>query len=305
MRKRRLPVFMKRSHKTSGLDKAYRSSPRLLADDRSKIVLMSDCHRGLGSWADDFAKNQLTALAALKYYFYHDYTYIELGDGDELWENKSFSEITAVHSEVFALLARFYRARRLYMVYGNHDWEKEKKPGLLDTYEDESGKAKLPLFPGIAVLPGIRLQYGREDRELFLVHGHQVDFFNSSLWQLSRFLVRHFWMPLEMIGYKNPTSAAKNNKVKEKIERRLTAWADRNNIPLIAGHTHRPVFPEPGEGFYFNDGSCVHPWNITAIEIASGEISLVRWGRKTKEDGAVYIGKNVIGGPRRIEEYFA
>jgi len=295
---------MKRSLKNSGLDKAYRSAPRLAADERSKIVLMSDCHRGFGSWADDFAKNQLTTLAALKHYFYQDYTYIELGDGDELWENKSFPEITAVHSDIFALLARFYRAHRLYMVFGNHDQEKANKPGLLDAYENVSRKATLPLFPGITVCPGIRLQYGPENRELFLVHGHQPDFFNSSLWRLSRFLVRYFWKPLEMIGYKNPTSAAKNNKVKEKIERHLTGWAVKNNTPLIAGHTHRPVFPEPGEGLYFNDGSCVHPWSITAIEIASGEISLVRWGQKTKEDGTVYIGKNIIGGPRRIGDYF-
>lgn len=296
---------MNRSLKTSRLDKAYRSALRLAVDDRSKIVLMSDCHRGLGSWADDFAKNRLTTFAALKHYFYRDYTYIELGDGDELWENKSFPEITAVHSDIFALLARFYSAHRLYMVYGNHDQEKEKKPELLDTYENVSRKVRMPLFPGITVFPGIRLQYGQENRELFLVHGHQVDFFNSSLWLLSRFLVRYLWKPLEMIGYKNPTSAAMNNKVKEKTERRLTAWTDQNSIPLVAGHTHRPVFPDPGEGLYFNDGSCVHPWSITAVEIASGEISLVRWGQKTKEDGAVYIGKNIIGGPRRIEEYFA
>jgi UDP-2,3-diacylglucosamine pyrophosphatase LpxH len=266
---------------------------------------MSDCHRGLGSWADNFAKNQLTTLAALKYYFYQNFTYIELGDGDELWENKSFPEITAIHNDIFALLARFYSNHRLYLLYGNHDQEKKYRPGLLDTYENVSGKVRLPLFPGITVHPGIRLQYGPEGRELFLVHGHQPDFFNSGMWRLARFLVRYFWKPLEMIGYANPTSAAKNNTVKEKTEKRLMRWADENGIPLIAGHTHRPVFPEPGEGRYFNDGSCVHPWSITAIEIASGEISLVKWSQKTKEDGTVYIGKKTIGGPNKLEAYLS
>jgi predicted phosphodiesterase len=264
---------------------------------------MSDCHRGLGSWADDFAKNQLTALAALKSYYYQNFTYIELGDGDELWENKSFSEITVIHNDIFKLLARFYKENRLHMVYGNHDQEKKYRPGLLDTYEDVSRKAKIPLFPGITVHAGIRLKYGPTSKELFLVHGHQPDYFNSELWWLARFLVRHLWKPLENIGYANPTSAAKNNMVMEKTERRLTKWAEENKIPLIAGHTHRPVFPEPGEGLYFNDGSCVHPWSITALEIVSGEISLVKWSQKIKEDGTVYIGKKIIGGPRRLEDY--
>jgi UDP-2,3-diacylglucosamine pyrophosphatase LpxH len=264
---------------------------------------MSDCHRGLGSWADDFAKNQLTTLAALQYYYDQNFTYIELGDGDELWENKRFVEITAIHNDIFSLLSRFYKEKRLYMVYGNHDAEKKYKPGLLATYEDVRRKASTPLFPGISVHAGIRLKYGPEEREMFLVHGHQPDFFNSDLWLLARFLVRYFWKPLETIGYKNPTSAAKNNMVKEKTERRLMSWASEHHTPLVAGHTHRPIFPEPGEGKYFNDGSCVHPWSITAIEITSGEIALVKWSQKTREDGSVYIGKDILGGPRKIEEY--
>ncbi len=295
---------MKQSLSTSRLDKAYRSSPIIKLGEQSKFVIMSDCHRGLGSWADDFAKNQLTTLAALKHYFYQDFTYIELGDGDELWENKSFHDITAIHSDIFALLARFYSDNRLYMIYGNHDLEKKHKPGLLGTYENVHRKVSLPLFPGISVYPGIRLHYGPEALELFLVHGHQTDFFNSSLWRLTRFLVRYFWKPLQMIGYQNPTSAAQNNMVKEKTELRLIKWADDNSVPLIAGHTHRAVFPNPGDGRYFNDGSCVSPWSITALEISSGEIALVKWGEKTKEDGTVYIGRNIIGGPGRIEDYY-
>ena len=101
----------------------------------------------------------------------------------------------------------------------------------------------------------------------------------------------------------DPTSAARNNKVKSKIERRLTQWSQEKGMPVIAGHTHRPVFPEPGEGRYFNDGSCVHPWNITAIEITSGTISLVKWGQKTREDGVVTIGRDVIAGPRPLRDY--
>lgn len=282
------------------IDRVYRSADSYQLDERSKIVIMSDCHRGSGSFADDFANNKIICYAALEHYNRLKYTYIELGDGDELWKNKRMSDLHTVHSDVFALLELFRRENRLYMFFGNHDMLKRNKPKLLATYNNpQDGK----LYKDLPMLEGLLLKYDHYDRPLFLLHGHQADFFNDTLWRVTKFLVRHLWKPLELIGFRDPTSAAKNNKVKEKIEVRLTRWASAHNTPLIAGHTHRPVFPEPGEGLYFNDGSCVHPWGITALEIVSGTITLVRWGQKTKPDGTVYIGKDVLAGPRELKAY--
>ena len=73
---------------------------------------------------------------------------------------------------------------------------------------------------------------------------------------------------------------------------------------IITGHTHRPMFPDVGEVPYFNDGSCVHPRCITAIEIERGYITLVKWGIETKKDGTLFIGRDIIAGPRLIKEYF-
>ena len=64
------------------LEQAFASAPVLSVDDHSRIVLMSDCHRGNGTMADDFAKNQSICHAALSFYHRLGYTYIELGDGD-------------------------------------------------------------------------------------------------------------------------------------------------------------------------------------------------------------------------------
>lgn len=286
------------------IDKVYESSPVHKIDDNSRIVIMSDCHRGGGNLADGFGENQNICYAALKTYNKLKYTYIELGDGDELWKNKRISEIKAVHCDIFQLLTQYYTANRLWMLYGNHDMEKMCKPTLFDTYYDVVSNKQKPLLPGAVIYEGLLLRYEPAGKELFLLHGHQADFFNYSLWRLARFLVRHVWQRLELIGVNDPTSAAKNNKVKSKIEKRLMKWAQEKDVPVIAGHTHRPVFPEPAEGKYFNDGSCVHPWNIMAIEISSGNISLVKWRQKTKDDGTVYIGKDVIAGPRRLTEYF-
>lgn len=63
------------------------------------------------------------------------------------------------------------------------------------------------------------------------------------------------------------------------------------NCMIITGHTHRPMFPEIGEPLYFNDGSCVHPRCITAIEIVEGDVTLVKWVVKTKKDGTLYIAR--------------
>lgn len=286
------------------IDKVYSAARIIPLNDTSRIVVMSDCHRGSGNLADDYAKNETACYAALRTYDRQKFTYIELGDGDELWKCRSMAEITSVHKDIFQLLARFHRENRLLMLYGNHDIKKKYNPMLFAYLRDDSGKSAAPLFPGIRFYEGVRLHYGAAGRELFLLHGHQADFLNDTLWRLARFLVRHLWQPLELIGFSDPTSAAKNNKAKEKVEKRLLDWAEEHGTPLMAGHTHRPVFPETREGKYFNDGCCVHLYGITAVEISLGSIALVRWGEKTREDGTLYIGKDFLAGPNRLKDYF-
>ena len=103
------------------ISNAFRDAPVLPLDCSSHFVLFSDCHRGVGNSNDNFLKNQHLYLAALQHYFQKGYTYLELGDGDELWENHSLARIIDIHNDVFCLLREFYRRERLYMLYGNHD----------------------------------------------------------------------------------------------------------------------------------------------------------------------------------------
>ena len=74
---------------------------------------------------NNFIKNEHLYLAALRHYNRMQYTYVELGDGDELWENRKMEQILEVHNRAFEQLALFYRDDRLYMVYGNHDMVKK------------------------------------------------------------------------------------------------------------------------------------------------------------------------------------
>ena len=268
---------------------------------------MSDCHRGDGSYADNFIKNHHLFFAALTQYNYLNYTYIELGDGDELWENRRISDSVELYGDVFWLLSKFYQNNRLFMIYGNHDIVKGKNGTVtrhLDRYYDTREKKYIPLFPGIEFYEGIILQHMVTGHRIHLLHGHQADFFNDTLWRLSRFLVRHLWKPLELVGVNDPTSAAKNYNLKKKVEKRLSEWVLKENRMLIAGHTHRPVLPDPGEPMYFNDGSCVHPRCITAIELSDGNILLVKWCNKTKFDGTLYVGREILVGPVPLSDYF-
>jgi UDP-2,3-diacylglucosamine pyrophosphatase LpxH len=289
------------------LSKALASSKVLTFDESSRFVIMSDCHRGDGSWGDNFSNNQNLFFAALTYYYENGYTYIEVGDGDELWENRNIQDVIHAHSDAFWLMSLFYQDGRLYMMYGNHDIVKKDSKYISNqcsSFYCDSVKSHLSLFPGIEISEGLILRYRNTKYQIFLTHGHQGDTLNSTLWRLARFLVRYFWRPLELMGIRDPTSAAKNNHTKNAVEKKLTDWVMKENQMLIAGHTHRAVFPKEGAPLYFNDGSCVHPRCITAIEIRSGMISLVKWAIMTKPDRTLFVGREILEGPVSLSNYF-
>lgn len=289
----------------SRLNKSFEGALRLPLTNRSKYVLISDCHRGTGTSNDNFLKNQHLYFAALQHYYQRGFTYIELGDGDELWENRCLSDIIETHSNVFWLLSRFREKNRLYMLYGNHDmikknWDYAQKHCA--TYHCPSDSCsyweKQPLLPDMKFYESIILEnFSRPNApDIYLTHGHQSDLLNSSLWPLSRFLVRYLWKPLERFGVLDPTSAAKNYTRKHKAEKRLAHWAKNENHILITGHTHRPALSE-ADHFYYNTGSCVHPRCITCLEIEYGRIRLVKWSLTTKPDRTLIVSREVLSGP--------
>ena len=143
------------------LDQAFENVPVLPLDDNHKYVVFSDCHRGSGNNNDNFIKNEHLYLAALRHYNRMQYTYVELGDGDELWENRKMEQILEVHNRAFEQLALFYRDDRLYMVYGNHDMVKKnasfcnKKCQLFYSVTKQCHE---PLFPNVSFYSGLILR---------------------------------------------------------------------------------------------------------------------------------------------------
>lgn len=287
------------------ISKAFENALHLPLTKYSKYVIFSDCHRGTGSTGDNFLKNEFIYLAALRYYFPRKFTYVELGDGDELWENRSFEAIKNMHPETFKLMAQYFQEHRFYSVYGNHDIVKKQ-----DRFSDKHfqvyycchAMCHRPLFPDVCFYPGIILEDKEGKKDIYLTHGHQADLLNSTLWPLSRFLVRYVWKPLETLGIPDPTSAAKNNTQKKKSEERLTSWAEQNHRLLITGHTHHPMVGTK-DSPYFNTGSCVSPAGITCIEIENRCLSLMKWGLGTRNDQSVYIERELLGEKICIDDY--
>lgn len=289
----------------SSLDKIFNNSKRIKIDDNSKIVIMSDCHRGSGNNHDNFIKNQNIYEYALRYYYNNNFSYIELGDGDEMWEVENYKDIINEHLTTFKLLKKFNDSNRLIMIYGNHDICKRSKKILKEyfyKYHNKITGVEEDLLNDINVYESLILEYN--NHEIFLVHGHQVDFLNYRLWKLSRFLVRHVWRRFENIGIKDPTSAAKNYKEAKKTERRLMKWSNENNKIIITGHTHRPMFPMVGKSLYFNDGSCIHPNGITCLEIENGRITLVKWVFELNDEEVISVGRRVLEGNESLNNFF-
>ena len=269
------------------IDKALRSAPVISTLDHPRLVLFSDCHRGNGTWSDSFLNNKTIYEAALGYYYEQDFTYIELGDGDELWENRKFSDIEEIHSDIFKLLDKFNRAGRMYMIWGNHDRVKSR-PCFRSAVLPPSTEAMIIRCP----------RANGKDIRYNLIHGHQADFLNNQLWKLARWLVRYIWRPLELAGIKDPTSAARNYGKGKIIEERMADWARLNQTHLIAGHTHRPTLSHSEKDWsYANTGSCVHPSTITCLEIIDGTISLIKWAACADENQYIHICRYVISGP--------
>ena len=230
------------------ITRAYQTARRISYNDNSKFIIFSDVHRGDNSFADDFAKNKNTYYHALSYYLKNDFIYLELGDGDELWENKKFSEIYNAHIDVFKLLKQFFDQDKWIRLVGNHDMVYNKQEYVekhLFTCIDPVTNEHEPLFPNINFTEGLVLKHEDTEQELFMLHGHQADWMNYHGWKFYRFMVRVLWKRLQIFGIGDPTSPAKNNIELIKVERRTKKWiVANNNLFTIIGHTHRPRFPK-------------------------------------------------------------
>lgn len=204
-------------------------------------------------------------------------------------------------------LKKFHEENRLHLIWGNHDI-KYKNPATirknLQYYYDSVSDTKKELLIGASFSEVIISEDKQTGKVLFLLHGHQADWFNYVFWRFSIFLVKVLWKPLQILGFSDPTSPAQNFRERIKVEYKLEKWIqENNNQMMITGHTHRPRFPDKNEIPYFNDGSCVHRRSITGIEIENNEICLIKWHIITLENGTMQIKRRILEGPESLTHY--
>ncbi len=266
------------------LDWAYRLSPRLTIDDQSRLLFLSDCHRGNNGCTDIFKPNKALFMHILNDHFERGYHYVEVGDGDELWQNRDFTAVYRAHRDVYDLLHRFHAQNRLSLLQGNHD-----SPGRLF---DPVSKDGLPTYQGLV------LHYAPARLEIFVTHGHQAALGADRYWPFNRWMARAVWKWLQQIGFlpwqhlnapepdlPEPHYLASVPRwigyrllhPARNVERTIRDWTAVRQRWIICGHTHLVACPRPGETPYFNTGSCVNPGFITGIEIANGQARLIMW----------------------------
>jgi UDP-2,3-diacylglucosamine pyrophosphatase LpxH len=283
------------------LSRLLASARRLPVDDRSRILFLSDCHRGDGGPTDDLWPNRRLYLDVLTRYFQQGFTYVEVGDGDELWKNRRLAPIKQAHRPIYDLLHEYHQQRRLRLIMGNHDY---------------AGPNQRPIAKeGLPARKALVLQHSESEQEILVAHGHQVDFERDPGMIVSRLGVRYFWRGLQQRGcWRNPDwteiargpswlgrtiarSMLRRNRI---VEARLLSWldrpTDRDHPALICGHTHQARFAAPGQPAYFNTGCCIVPGQITGIVLEAGQLSLIRW------TGQAHLEGEVLAGPRPLRD---
>jgi UDP-2,3-diacylglucosamine pyrophosphatase LpxH len=252
-------------------------------DDSSKFVFFSDLHRGNGSRSDSFRPNARLFLHALTHYERNGFSYVEVGDGDELWKGWPLSAIRQAHQRLFDLLDQMNLEQRLYLILGNHDLKRKTN---INIEKD-----------GLPAQEGLVLRHEPSGRKLFVVHGHQADITNDYLYFIAHRAVRFSYHVRDQLAQLCCSRAHRGEPKMGKLERRLMEWVATCQQLIICGHTHRHAFPVNGGPAYYNTGSGIVPGLITGLELQNGALVPVRW---TEPRRACYV-RQQVGSPRPLD----
>ncbi|AHF16222.1 metallophosphoesterase [Niabella soli] len=295
----------------------------------AKYIIFSDQHKGARDGADDFMLAAPAYVAALHYYNQKGFTFINLGDCEELWEN-SLSKVKKWNQEQFEAEKAFVQRNAFIKVIGNHDlyWGNDPLAGL--ELEAVFG-SKIKAYQGVLLHTHLD---GKELR-IFCTHGHQGDANSDGNW-FTKFFISKIWGPLQSYLQINPNEPSNNDYKKTLHNEIMYEWSsDQKRIVLITGHTHQPVFEslthierlyrqmaiaKAGADAatldkirkettpyqkrfdalvldyskilptYFNSGCCCFSdGDITGIEIADGHIRLIKWETKGSNAGRTVL----------------
>lgn len=299
------------------LDEAMAMARRIPYDNSSRFVFFSDAHRGDGGRTDAFHLNQPLFCHALSHYDREGFTYIEVGDGDELWGNRRFEAVRRVYEPTFRLLHHLDRQGRLYLLFGNHDIQGRRQRRM----EKD----------GLVATEALLLVHRHDRQQILCVHGHQADFKSDRMYRVSRFMVRHIWRRVQCLGVRvlvgpgelgcshrdpyraHPAKWSLTTRLFDRairhctttIERRIASWIEDSKQIVICGHTHRRACAPDGGLPYFNTGHCLTPGLITGLEVEGGRITPMRWVAEFEAGSGkiLSMSREVTGESRELAAY--
>lgn len=284
-------------------------------NENDKYIIFSDQHKGARNDADDFGFAENNYLSALNFYNTNLYTFISLGDSEELWEN-TLDAVKKHNQESFSLESEFLKREAFIKIFGNHDlyWGNDPLAGY--QLEKIYGQ-KVKVYEGLI----LHTKVNHKPLDIFLTHGHQGDLASDGNW-FSKWFVSRVWAPLQAYLRINPNTPAFSNRLKTTHNQMMYEWAAAQQSVLITGHTHQPVFNSlthleriyikldaarkisdkvaedklldqlkkerimgatipsfsADKPNYFNTGCCCFSdGDITGLEIANGKIRLIKW----------------------------
>jgi UDP-2,3-diacylglucosamine pyrophosphatase LpxH len=203
------------------LGRLLRHAPVRTLGPQDRLVILSDLHLGDGSSRDEFVPNAELVEEALRgHYLPRGYGLVLNGDIEEL-QKFTLRPILCRWRNLYRLWERFQRETFLVKLWGNHD-------------------AELPLRAG-APLAGTlaeALTLDWSGHRLLVFHGHQAGRVAPHFAPVTGWILRWLARPLRI---PNP-GAAHDSRRRYLTERRVYAFARRERIIAVIGHTHRPLF---------------------------------------------------------------
>jgi predicted phosphodiesterase len=202
----------------------------------SKFIIFSDQHKGCKDGADDFMLCEPNYLAALNYYNQSGFYFINMGDSEELWEN-TWPSVKKQQQPSFAIEKQFIPRNAFIKIFGNHDLYWQNDPFAALQLKEVFG-TNVPIYEGVVLQTTINNQ----TVQIFCTHGHQGDSVSDGNW-FSKFFVSNIWGPLQAYLKINPNTPAYDTHLKTLHNTIMYEWsAQQQNLMLITGHTHQPVF---------------------------------------------------------------
>lgn len=298
-------------------DKSGYATPVPFDMETGKFIILSDQHKGAKDNADDFRNTEKNYMCALQHYYDNGFTFINLGDCEELWESTP-SKVIEANRLTLLEEAQFLADNRYYRIYGNHDLEWN--------YPIQQTLYLKPIFgPKLKVYEGLVLTatYNNKTYNIFLSHGHQGDQ-RSDGNAFSKWFVAAIWTPIQRFLEISIDTISDSFELVDEHNIMMYEWsATKNNLLFISGHTHKPVFASldhmdrlakqlelakaennneeieaiqqeierrkkeyagkklvktMAKPSYFNTGCCCFgDGDLTGIEIEGGFIRLIKW----------------------------